>query len=204
MRKCRHWELVKTHRSSHLHSCLTHRAPPALVQGFLGLEGTPSSKTTTKFTTRIKRLKVKTKKKTKTKKTVTRLVSRRSGFVTLTTPSEWPVTMTFCVSHSFISDKQQQKICWLRPVKVLALEMGLPLMLHTWMYVPAQDTISPCGEQTQVCFINFFFSISYKEQLIPISESYSAHIFWLEKFTKKEPLLGGTVNSITQFISKKS
>lgn len=51
--------------------------------------------------------------------------------LTLTTPSECPVTMTFCVSHSFISDTQQQRICWLRPVKVLALAMGLPLMLHT-------------------------------------------------------------------------
>lgn len=66
-----------------------------------------------------------------------------SGVDTLTTPSECPVTMTFCVSHSFISDTQQHRICWLRPVKVLALEMGLPLMLHTWMYVPAQDTMSP-------------------------------------------------------------
>lgn len=33
------------------------------------------------------------------------------GVVTLTTPSECPVTMTFCVSHSFISDTQQHRIC---------------------------------------------------------------------------------------------
>lgn len=51
--------------------------------------------------------------------------------------------MTFCVSHSFISDMQQQTICWLRPVNVFTLTMGFPLMLHTWMYVPAQDTMSP-------------------------------------------------------------
>lgn len=63
--------------------------------------------------------------------------------VTLTMPSECPVTITFCVSHSFISDTQQHRICWLRPVKVLALAMGLPLMLQIWMWVPAQDTISP-------------------------------------------------------------
>lgn len=63
--------------------------------------------------------------------------------VTLTTPSECPVTITFWVSHSFISETQQHRICWLRPVKVLALAMGLPLMLHMCMYVPAHDTISP-------------------------------------------------------------
>lgn len=66
----------------------------------------------------------------------------RTG-LTRTTPSECPVTMTFCVSHSFISDTQQQTICWLLPVNVFTLTMGFPLMLHTWIYVPAQDTMSP-------------------------------------------------------------
>lgn len=62
--------------------------------------------------------------------------------------------MTFCMSHSFISDIQQHRICWLRPVKVLALEMGLPLMLHTWMYVPAQDTMSPyTGTDRHTCIL---------------------------------------------------
>lgn len=51
--------------------------------------------------------------------------------------------MTFCVSHSFISDTQQHMICWLLPVNVFTLTTGFPLMLHTWMYVPAQDTMSP-------------------------------------------------------------
>lgn len=51
--------------------------------------------------------------------------------------------MTFCVSHSFISDTQQQTICWLLPVNVFTLTIGFPLMLHTWIYVPAQDTMSP-------------------------------------------------------------
>ena len=53
--------------------------------------------------------------------------------LTRTTPSECPVTMTFWVSHSFISDTKQHIICWLRPVKVFTLAVGLPLMLHTWM-----------------------------------------------------------------------
>lgn len=66
-----------------------------------------------------------------------------SGRLTRTTPSECPVTMTFCVSHSFISDTQQHTICWLRPVNVFTLTTGFPLMLHTWMCVPAQDTMSP-------------------------------------------------------------
>lgn len=69
--------------------------------------------------------------------------------LTRTTPSECPVTMTFWVSHSFISDMQQQTICWLLPVNVFTLTMGFPLMLHTWMYVPAQDTMSPWGGETE-------------------------------------------------------
>lgn len=68
--------------------------------------------------------------------------------LTRTTPSEWPVTMTFCVSHSFISDTQQQTICWLLPVNVFTLTIGFPLMLHTWIYVPAQDTMSPWEGKT--------------------------------------------------------
>lgn len=89
--------------------------------------------------------------------------------VTLTTPSECPVTMTFCVSHSFISDTQQHRICWLRPVKVLALAMGLPLILHTWMYVPAHDTTSPYTNintsaawlLSLLIFVRFLFFSSY-------------------------------------------
>ena len=68
--------------------------------------------------------------------------------LTRTTPSECPVTMTFCVSHSFISDTQQQTICWLLPVNVFTLTIGFPLMLHTWIYVPAQDTMSPWEGKT--------------------------------------------------------
>lgn len=100
--------------------------------------------------------------------------------VTLTTPSECPVTMTFCVSHSFISDTQQHRICWLRPVKVLALAIGLPLMLHTWMYVPAQDTISPyANTHTQRVWtafenheVKYFYNFYLSSNLLCCSKKY--------------------------------
>ncbi len=72
-------------------------------------------------------------KRHRVKRKKVNLKVKKEKTITLTTPSECPVTITFCVSQSFISEMQQQRICWLRPVKVLALAMGLPLMLHTWM-----------------------------------------------------------------------
>lgn len=88
------------------------------------------------------------------------------SWLTRTTPSECPVTMTFCVSHSFISDTQQQTICWLLPVNVFTLTIGFPLMLHTWIYVPAQDTMSP-WEGREKLFTHFVLHSSFRSKLNP-------------------------------------